>query len=110
MPSYTFIQNLAKQSTSIPTDSILSSTFYRGEDIKAILFTFAAGQELSEHTASKPAVLHFLQGEADLKLGSDQVTAQPGTWVRMPPRLPHSIFAKTDVLMLLYLIETDGDE
>ena len=105
MPDYVFIQNISSQSTAIPTDSILSSTFYRGEDAKAILFTFAAGQELSEHTASKPAMLHFLQGEAELKLGSETFTVQPGSWAHMPPGMAHSIFARTDVLMLLYLVE-----
>jgi len=30
-----------------------------------VVFGFAQGEELSEHTASMPAVLHFLQGEAN---------------------------------------------
>ncbi len=71
--------------------------------MKAILFSFATGQELSEHTASQPAILHFIEGEADLKLGEDELTAAPGTWVRMPARLPHSVRARTPVTMLLLL-------
>jgi quercetin dioxygenase-like cupin family protein len=32
------------------------------------------------------------------------MSAQPGTWVHMPPNMPHSITAKTPVVMLLLLL------
>lgn len=104
--NYTSITNLLEQIPATPPDSIVSRTFYQDEQIKAILFSFAAGQELSEHTASQPAILHILQGEANLTLGDDSMQAQAGTWVHMPPRLPHSLYAKTPVLMLLLLLQT----
>lgn len=87
-----------------PPDSIISRTFYSDERMKAILFGFAAGQELSEHTAARPAILHFLQGQARLTLGDHVTSAGPGTWVHMPPHLPHSIYAETAVAMLLYMV------
>ena len=101
---YTYIPNLSDLMVEVPTDSILSRTFFTDERVKAVLFGFAAGQELSEHTASRPAILHFLQGEAHLTLGDDSMEAGPGTWVHMPPQLPHSIVAKTPVVMLLLLV------
>ncbi len=101
--SYHFIQSLDEMAGAIPSDSILSRTFFNGEN-KAILFAFAAGQELSEHTASRPAILHFLQGEARLTLGGDEFSAQAGTWVHMPAQMAHSIYANTPVVMLLYLV------
>jgi len=101
---YTYIPNLSDLMVEVPTDSILSRTFFTDERVKAVLFGFAAGQELSEHTASRPAILHFLQGEAHLTLGDDSMEAGPGTWVHMPPNLPHSIVAKTPVVMLLLLV------
>jgi len=103
--SYPYITDLLTQIPDIPPDSIVSRTFYQDERMKAILFGFAAGQELSEHTASQPAILDILQGEADLTLGDDSMEAQAGTWVHMPPRLPHSLYAKTPVLMLLLLFK-----
>ena len=101
---YHFIPSLDTQLPEIPADSIVSKTLPTGEDIKTILFGFAPGQELSEHTAARPAILHFLEGEADLTLGNEQFSAQPGTWVHMPPHLPHSIYAKTTLKMLLILL------
>ncbi len=99
-----YVDDLLAQLPEIPPDSIVSRTFYSDEHVKAILFGFAAGQELSEHTAAKPAILHFLQGEARLTLGDHATTAGPGTWVHMPPNLPHSVYAETTVVMLLYLV------
>jgi quercetin dioxygenase-like cupin family protein len=103
---YTHIPDISDLVTEVPEDSIVSRTFYTDDQVKAILFGFAAGQELSEHTASQPAVLHFLQGEADLTLWDDEMEAQPGTWVHMPPNLAHSVVAKTPVVMLLLLMQS----
>ncbi|MBN1562853.1 MAG: cupin domain-containing protein [Anaerolineae bacterium] len=104
MSLYEFIANLTDAIPEIPADSIISRTLYAGDDMKAVLFAFAAGQELSEHTASMPATLIFMQGEADLMLGDEAQSAQAGTWVHMPPNLSHSIKAKTPVIMLLLLL------
>ncbi len=101
---YTYIADLAT-AQNIPNKGTLSRTLYGDEHIKALLFTFDAGQELSEHTASMPAILHILQGEARLTLGSDSLEAQAGAWAHMPPHLPHSIYAKTPVVMLLLMIK-----
>jgi len=98
-----YIENLEDLVDEFPPDSILSRTVYQDKSIKTILFGFQPGQELSEHTAAVPAVLHFIEGEADLTLGDESTTAQEGTWVHLPPALPHSIVAKTKVLMLLTL-------
>ena len=88
-----------------PDKGILSRTLFNDDRLKAVLFGFAQGEELSEHTASMPAVLHFLQGEAKVMLGDDTVEAQSGTWVHMPTGLRHSIQAKTPVVMLLLLMK-----
>ena len=101
--TYTFISSLDDILPEIPSDSIVSRTFYNGDEMKAILFGFAAGQELSEHTAARPAILHFLSGQAHLTLGADEMEAQEGTWVHLPARLSHSVFANTQVTMLLLL-------
>ncbi len=98
------VADLLAQLPEIPPDSIVSRTFYSDQSMKAILFGFAAGQELSEHTAARPAILHFLQGQARLTLGDYATSAGPGAWVHMPPNLPHSIYAETVVVMLLYLV------
>lgn len=103
-PTYTVIADLAKHQ-DIPTDGILTRTIHADDDVKAVLFTFSAGQELSEHTASMPAILQFIQGEATLTLGGDEIEARPGAWVYMPAMTTHSIRTKTPVVMLLVLVK-----
>jgi quercetin dioxygenase-like cupin family protein len=102
---YTMLTDLARQ-VEPPADGTLSRTLYLDEKLKAVLFAFSAGQELSEHTATTPAIMHFLTGEADVTLGADKVTAAPGTWIHMPAQLPHSIRTKSPVVMLLLLLKS----
>ena len=54
--TYFFSENLEALITEIPPDSIVSRTFYEADRLKAILFGFAPGQELSEHTLSQLAI------------------------------------------------------
>ena len=88
-----------------PEDGILTRTLFNNGNVKAVIFGFGQGEELSEHTASMPAILHFMQGEATLTLGDDSVEAQPGTWIHMEPNLKHSVKTKTQVVMLLLLLK-----
>ena len=103
--AYKFIAQAAEALQEIPPDSIVSRTIPREGGMKAIVFAFAPGQELSEHTASVPAVIQILQGEADLTVGGDHYDARPGTWVRMDANLSHSIYAHTPVIMLLIMLD-----
>jgi quercetin dioxygenase-like cupin family protein len=102
--TYTHFSDLTKE-VQPPDKGTLSRTLYNDDRLKAVAFGFAQGEELSEHTASMPAVLHFLQGEAKLTLGDDSLEAQSGTWVHMGKGLRHSIQAKTPVVMLLLLLK-----
>ncbi len=101
---YTHYADLARE-TQAPEKGILSRTLYNDDCIKVVLFGFGQGEELSEHTSSMPAVLHFLQGEATLTLGDDRHEAKAGTWVHMPTGLRHSIQARSPVVMLLLLLK-----
>jgi len=100
-----YTPDLAALIPEIGADSIISRTMYSDERLKVVLFGFAAGQELSEHTSAYPAVLHFLSGEAAVTLGDESKAAGPGTWIHMPPHLPHSVNARTPVVMLLMMLK-----
>ena len=91
--------------SSAPASGILSRTLYNDDRIKLVVFGVGQGEELSEHTASRPAILHFLQGEAKWTLGDDRLDAKHGTWIHRPTGRRHSIQAKTPVVMLLLLLK-----
>jgi len=86
-----------------PADGTLSVTLQQNEHVKVVLFGFAAGQELSEHTASVPAVMHQLSGHASWRLGERELDARPGAWAFMPAGQPHALTARTPCVMLLTL-------
>ena len=98
--NYTFLANLQQEFT-LPEKGILSRILHKDEKVNVTLFGFAAGEELSAHSAPTPAILYFLEGDAELQLGEDKVSAQPGSFVYMPPMLPHGILAKTALRVLL---------
>lgn len=101
---YIFLANLAAALPEVPPNSIISHTVHKDERLHAILFGFASGQELSEHTSAYPAILHFISGRAALTLGRDAQVVEAGAWAYMQPHLPHSIVAETPVTMLLLML------
>lgn len=91
-----------------PDSGILSRTLHSDASARVILFGFAAGEELSEHTASRPATIHVISGELELTLAGDDVPGPPGTWLHMAAGVPHSLRARVPSVMLLTLLETPG--
>jgi quercetin dioxygenase-like cupin family protein len=88
----------------VPARGILSQTLSNENGIELVLFAFAPGEQLSEHTSVRPAIIHILSGEADLTVGTDAHRAMPGTWLRMPADTRHSVVARTALVMALYLL------
>lgn len=103
---YTIIPNLNDLVESFQADSITSRTFYKGAGLNAILFAFDAGQELSEHTSSKSAILQIVEGEASITLGEDIHKVEAGAWIQMPPHLKHSVYAEKPLKMLLLMFDS----
>ena len=104
---YLLVEDLVGLTGTIQPDSIVSRTFFRGERMKATLFGFDAGQELTEHTSSQEAIIQIVQWEATVTLGDDRHELKAGSWVHMPPRLKHSIYAKTPLIMLLSMFSAE---
>lgn len=105
---YTYL-NLLDSGASVPPNGILSRTIHDGASLRVVVFTFAEGQELSEHTAARPAVLQIMQGRARVMLGGDTREVETGTWIEMPARLPHSVRAETPLVMVLLMFKERGD-
>ncbi|MCC6177569.1 MAG: cupin domain-containing protein [Chloroflexi bacterium] len=106
---YTYLADVVA-AVEIPADGTLSRTIYSDAAIKVVLFGFDAGQELSEHTSSRPATIQIVRGEARLTLGGDTFDAHPGAWIHMPAGLPHTVCAVTPLTMLLVLLPLETGE
>lgn len=94
-----------RQAVELPRDGILSRAIHSDDDVRVVLFSFAAGQQLSDHTAAMPVTLEVVEGEADIGLEGEMVDARPGTWMYLPANTPHSVTARTPLTLLLTLLK-----
>jgi len=90
-----------------PARGIHSQTLSDDGGVELVLFAFAPGEKLSEHTSARPAIMHVLSGEGELTVAGDAYPARAGTWVRMAPHTPHSLLARTGMVMALYLLPAE---
>jgi quercetin dioxygenase-like cupin family protein len=107
MASYGYLRDLRAEVT-IPSDGILSRTVHSDERVTLTVFGFDAGQELTEHTSARAAIVEVLDGEAEIVLDGEVQQAGPGTWIAMPPGMRHAIRATTPLRMSLVLLR-DAD-
>jgi quercetin dioxygenase-like cupin family protein len=103
LPEFSVVENLRKE-IEIPRDGTLSRTIRRDDYVKIVLFGFAGRQELSQHTAAVPAIIEILQGDARVTLDGEEKELSAGSWVYMQAKLPHAVYARTDVVMLLTML------
>lgn len=93
------------QETRFVPNGIVSRTLWRAPGSRLVLFGFAAGQELSEHTSTQHALIQILSGECDFALKGEWRRLKPGDLLSMPPNLPHAVRAVRPFSMLLTLLE-----
>jgi quercetin dioxygenase-like cupin family protein len=106
MPPTVFLDLAAE--APIPARGIHSQTLSDEQGVELVLFAFAAGEQLSEHTAARPAIIHILSGEADLSVDTETYRAAAGTWARMPANTRHAIVARSPLVMALYLLPREA--
>jgi quercetin dioxygenase-like cupin family protein len=68
------------------------------------LFAFDAGEGLSEHTAPFDALVHVLDGEAEIKISGKPFRLKTGEAIIMPANEPHAVKGLTRFKMLLTMI------
>jgi len=84
--------------------AVVSRALAKASGGSVTLFAFEAGQELSEHTAPFDAIVEVLDGEVDLVIGGEPVTARAGETVLMPANVPHAVKARARFKMLLTMV------
>jgi quercetin dioxygenase-like cupin family protein len=93
------------QETQFVPNGIVSRTLLRTDRSRIVLFGFAEGQELTEHTSTQHAVIQILSGECDFTLAGKSHPLKAGDLLYMPPNLPHAVKATRQFSMLLTLLK-----
>lgn len=86
------------------TGSVVSRQISKADAGNVTLFAFDQGQELSEHTAPFDALVHVLDGTAEIRIAGRPFTLQTGDAIIMPADEPHAVRAITPFKMLLTMI------
>lgn len=94
-----------KSLTDYTNDSIVSRTITNNKSGTMTIFSFDAGQGLSEHSAPYDAIVQIIDGRALLTIGGKQIKASSGELVLMPADIPHAVFAEERFKMLLTMIK-----
>jgi quercetin dioxygenase-like cupin family protein len=87
--------------------SVVSKTLIKKEIGTITLFAFDQDQGLSEHTAPFDAVVHLLDGTAEITIGGTPQIVNAGEMLIMPANVSHALQAKERFKMLLVMIRSD---
>ena len=83
---------------------IVSRTFVQRPEMTITLFSFAAGEGVSTHSAPGDAMLYVLEGQAKVTIGGKPMTVNAGEVVVMPANIPHGVDAEQDFKVLLTVV------
>jgi quercetin dioxygenase-like cupin family protein len=97
------ILNLAEM-VSYQTGSVVSRQITKTELGNVTLFAFDEGQELSEHTAPFDALVHVVEGNAEIVISGKSFELKSGEAIIMPANEPHAVKATSQFKMLLTMI------
>lgn len=86
--------------------SVVSRALLKRVTGTVTVFAFDEGQGLSEHTAPFDALVHVLEGSAEITAGSKLLQAKAGEAVLLPANQPHAVKAHTRFKMLLTMIRS----
>lgn len=86
--------------------SVVSRQITKADAGNVTLFAFDKDQELSEHTAPFDALVHILDGSAEIRISGEAFNLENGDAIVMPANEPHALKALTQFKMLLTMIRS----
>ena len=98
------ILTLANEIQFVP-NGIVSRTLLKAPNARVVLFGFAEGQELTEHTSTQHALVQILTGECEFSLSGKPHNLKGGDFLYLPPNAPHAVKATQQFSMLLTLFK-----
>lgn len=113
MAEQPLFQNTRVAQTSIATETVyaehgvVSRTLLATSATRVVLFAFAEGQSLSEHSTPRVALVQVLSGRCEFIVNGETHLLSPGDLLHMPSGAPHSVRALERFSMLLTLSKAD---
>ncbi len=84
--------------------SVVSRTVIEKKTGTVTVFAFDAGEGLSEHTAPFDALVHVIDGKAQITISGEMIEVGTGEMIIMPAGKPHSLRAGESFKMVLIML------
>lgn len=88
--------------------SVVSRALINRKTGSVTVFAFDKGESLSEHSAPFDALVHVLDGEAEITVGGTPHRVKAGQMILMPNGVPHALKAVERFKMTLFLARAAG--
>ena len=86
--------------------TVASRTIVKGKTGTVTVFAFDEGEGLSEHTAPFDALVHVIDGEAEVTIEGRAHVLKQGEMIVMPADRPHALKAVRQFKMVLTMIRS----
>ncbi len=97
------VLSIAEQ-VAIQRGAIVSKVVHRDHELNVTVFGLDAGEGLSEHQASRVAIVQVLSGRLRFTVDGEELDLGQGNWLHMSPGTPHALEATEPTVMLLTLL------
>ena len=84
--------------------AVVSKTLIKEPKGTVTVFSFDQGQEFSEHTVPHDALVHLIDGEAEITISGKPHRLEQGQMILMPGGQPHAVKATQRFKMILTMI------
>lgn len=87
---------------------VVSRTLFATSTTRVVLFAFAEGQTLSEHSTPRDVLVQMLSGRCEFTVSGKAHTLVAGDLLHLPPSAPHDVRALEKFSMLLTMSKADA--
>jgi quercetin dioxygenase-like cupin family protein len=94
------------ESIEYSSGGIVSKTVLKKQTGNISLFSFAKGEELSEHTAPFDAMIQIVDGRGEIIIGKKSFFLETGQSIIMPANITHAVKAAEKFKMVLTMIKS----
>lgn len=94
-----------EDSVEYSSGGVVSKQVIKKQSGNVTLFSFDKEQELTEHTSPYDAMVHILDGEAEIRIDGNPHHLRKGDCIIMPSNHPHALHAVEPFKMILTMIK-----
>ncbi|WP_436415422.1 cupin domain-containing protein [Petrimonas sp.] len=94
-----------EDSIEYSSGGVISKQVIKKQSGNVTLFSFDKDQGLTEHTSPFDAMVHILDGEAEIRIDGNPYLLKKGDCIIMPANHPHALHALEPFKMVLTMIK-----